>query len=593
MADEELLAQIQQMVTASLVVEESDDRLAFRHALTREAVYSTLLRSERRRFHMLVAEAMRHTYLEHGGTLDAHLADLAYHYYEAEAWEQALDFAERAGRRALSVFAAREAAGHFTRALDSAEHLGVPNRSSLFHARGQALEALGDFEGARADYDEERLCARDLHDGPGEWQGLIDLGFLWAGRDYQRTGSYFRQAVELARELHNPKIEAHSLNRLGNWLANTGLPAEGIELHAEALAVFRARSDRAGEAETLDLLCFAHGMYGDLVRATAAGDAAVAIFRSLEDQAGLFGTLSMRRAWAGPALSETTYAVLSARETLERDSLEIMRLARSLGSPAHLAFAGISICPQWIAYGEPGRALALARESLGIARGIAHQQWMAGLRFCLGCAYYCLLEPELAIDEFEQGLALARTIGSAWWIGNITAHLALAYMQQREYMRADEVLRSAFGPEQSARSLPERRMAWAWGELALAQDKPVTALAIAERLLTSAPAEALPPDQFIPELWKLKAESLSALGRMEEAQEALERAKAGAVQRRALPLLWRVHLALAKLYREQKVHEQASREITAARELIVTIAASIDEEPERERFARAAEASLL
>ena len=57
MADAELRLQIQQMVAASLVVEESDDQLAFRHALTREAVYSTLLRSERRRFHMIVAEA--------------------------------------------------------------------------------------------------------------------------------------------------------------------------------------------------------------------------------------------------------------------------------------------------------------------------------------------------------------------------------------------------------------------------------------------------------------------------------------------------------------------------------------------------------
>src|SRR6266852_5985200 len=93
--------------------------------------------------------------------------------------------------------------------------------------RGRALEALGDFERARADYEEERLCARDLDDGPGEWQGLIDLGFLWAGRDYQQTRDYFRQAVDLARTLHDPQIEAHSLNRLGNWLANTGLPAEG------------------------------------------------------------------------------------------------------------------------------------------------------------------------------------------------------------------------------------------------------------------------------------------------------------------------------------------------------------------------------
>jgi len=592
MADEELLLQIQQMVAASLVVEESDDQLAFRHALTRQAVYSTLLRSERRRFHMIVAEAMRHTYLEHSGTLDAHLADLAYHYYEAEAWEQALDFAERAGGRALSVSAAREAAGHFTRALDAAEHLGIPNRTRLFHARGQALEALGDFVGARADYEEERLCARDLRDGPGEWQGLIDLGFLWAGRDYQQTGDYFRQAVELARALHDPKIEAHSLNRLGNWLANTGLAAESIQAHYEALAVFRANSDPAGEAETLDLLCFAHGMYADFVRATAAGDAAIALFRTLDDKPGLFGALAMRRAFSGPALAETTYGLLDTLESCERDMVEILRLARLLGSPADIAFAGVSICPQLASYGEFGRALTQGRESLLIARNIAHQQWVAGLQCCLGYTYYWLLEPEWAIAELQSALALARSLGSAWWIGHITAYLALAYVQHDERMHAEEVLRAAFAPERIPRSLPERRMAWAWGELELAQDKPDMALAITERLLASAPAEGLPPTQFIPNLWKLKGETLMALRRVAEAQQALERAKEGAMQRGARPLLWQVHRSLARLHRQQEQTEEAAREIAAARELIGSLAATIDEEPRRERFVRAADASL-
>jgi tetratricopeptide (TPR) repeat protein len=592
MADEELRLQIQQMVAASLVVEESADQLAFRHALTREAVYSTLLRSERRRFHQLVAEAMQHTYLAHSGTLDAHLADLAYHFYEAEAWEPALDYAERAGRRALSVFASKEAAGYFTRALDAAEHLGLPDRTDLYHARGQAHEALGDFESARTDFEEERECARAVHDGAAEWQSLIDLGFLWAGRDYQHTGDYFRQAVSLARTLPDPKVQAHSLNRLGNWLANTGSAAESIQAHYEALAVFRARADRAGEAETLDLLCFAHGMFGDLPRAVASGSQAVALFRVLDDQQGLFSALTMRRAFSGSAFAETTYGLLDTLESCERDKVEILQLARLLGSPADIGFAGISLCHQLAGYGEFGRALAQGRESLRFARDIAHQQWVAGLQYTLGYAYFWLLEPERAIAELQPALALARTLGSAWWVGHITAYLALAFVQKGERMHAEEVLRAAFELDQTPRSMPERRMAWAWGELALAQDKPAMALAIAERLLGSAPAEGAPPAQSIPNLWKLKGEALLALGRTEEALQALERAKEGAMQRGARPLLWQVHRSLARLHRRQQQAEQAARETAAAREVIDALAATIDEEPLKERFVRAAVGSL-
>src|SRR5438105_11595043 len=109
MPDNELTALLRQAVSAQLVVPESSEQFAFRHALIHDAAYTSVLVRERKRLHRIIAETIERTQTEADGTHDRTLGDLAYHFYAADAWQQALDYAVRAGRRAQSVYAPREA----------------------------------------------------------------------------------------------------------------------------------------------------------------------------------------------------------------------------------------------------------------------------------------------------------------------------------------------------------------------------------------------------------------------------------------------------------------------------------------------------
>ena len=82
----------------------------------------------------------------------------------------------------------------------------------------------------------------------------IDLGFLWAGRDYAQAETWFRQALVLAQALDDPVLHARSLNRIGNWHLNVEQPHEALRYHREALTLFERLHDSRGIAETLDLL---------------------------------------------------------------------------------------------------------------------------------------------------------------------------------------------------------------------------------------------------------------------------------------------------------------------------------------------------
>src|SRR5581483_2128155 len=64
---------------------------------------------------------------------------------------------------------------------------------------------------------------------------LLDIGFLWPGRDYGRAGNYFRRSLASARTIDDPLAVAQSLNRLGNWYVNIQPPEQPFEHHEEAL----------------------------------------------------------------------------------------------------------------------------------------------------------------------------------------------------------------------------------------------------------------------------------------------------------------------------------------------------------------------
>lgn len=196
----ELIQQIKELIAAQLVVEESDEVFAFRHALTRQAVYTQMLARERKALHRSIAETMEILFAE---SLEAHLSDLAYHFYVAGIWLQALAYAQRAGEQAQHLYAPRAALEHFTHAIEAARYAVVPLSLDLYRARGQSHHMLGEFEYARCDYELALHLALATGNRQAEWQNLLDLGSLWTERDYEQAGNYFARAIELARAMED------------------------------------------------------------------------------------------------------------------------------------------------------------------------------------------------------------------------------------------------------------------------------------------------------------------------------------------------------------------------------------------------------
>ncbi|MCE7985871.1 MAG: hypothetical protein DYG89_32230 [Caldilinea sp. CFX5] len=590
--EEQLLTLLKELLAVHLIVEESADHFAFRHALVQQAIQQGLLLRERQTLHRRLAEALEVRSAGAAGQ-EAPVAALAHHFYAAGAWAKALTYAQRAGESALAIDAPSAAIEHFTHALAAAEQLPVTPPGPIYQARGQAYQTRGDFDRARSDYERALALAQQADNGRLAWQSMMALGALWAERDYGQVGVWFQRAGELAARLSDATLQARSLNRLGNWLANTGRSADGLLAHQEALRLFTQGQDRRGMAETLDLLGTTYGMRGDRVKAVEQLDQAIALLRTLGDKPSLLSSLAMRALQSQPGANETTLCPQRSQQACIDDATEALALARQIESLPAQVFAENALAFTQLAFGAFGAAMTHMQAARRLATEIQHQQWIVANSYGIGLIYLALLAPDPAISALTDGLALARELRSAFWIAALAAALARAQILQGDLAAAQATLQAVMPCGQPPQTITERTIALVWGELALAQGKPELAQQLADQLLTTLPGvEPEQPPPSIPHLLKLQGEALLALGRSEQAIAALVTAQRGAQERNFRPFLWTIQRALAQAYLRRQRHDEARQTIAVAQQLIAQLATTIADAPLQKQFLQAALAAL-
>src|SRR5882672_2668247 len=87
----------------------------FKHALTQEVAYGTVLQEWRKALHERTAQAMEALYR---ATLDDHYSELAHHYTRSGNTEKAVEYLHLAGQQAVQRSANAEAITHLTTALE-------------------------------------------------------------------------------------------------------------------------------------------------------------------------------------------------------------------------------------------------------------------------------------------------------------------------------------------------------------------------------------------------------------------------------------------------------------------------------------------
>ena len=580
---ESLIGLVKELVAAQLVVEESVGRFRFRHALTREAIYSGLLSTERTAYHRVLAEALESMQGQHSDP-DARLVNLAHHFYMAGVWPKAQLYCEEAGRRAQELFTPAACVEHLSHAIEAARRIDAVQASSLLRVRASAYEMLGEFNKALVDLETAHSSARRIAEHDEEWEVLVALGMLWLSRDYDRAGSFFQEALSVAQQIGDRRRIGHSLNRVGNWQMNIGDPPGALMRHNQALSIFEELQDVQGLASTLDLLGMTSYHSLKLADEMSYHRKAVELFQELGNRQGKVSSLSLLAMssasyeWPAPPTNagEFSAAIAAGEEALVE--------AQAMGWRAGESFAcyTLSMALGWS--GDYSRAVPIAREGLHIAIEIEHEQWHVAALRGLGELYLDMLDPTGARALFEQGLDIAKKTKSDFWTVCLSSALARALVAFHQLQEALKLL-PPFN-ESGPPALTAWHASCAHIETALALKDYATVLRLTEQL-----ESIVWPDGRPSMLSLRRAEALLGLKRTAEAASTVEHVlQAGDLLPK--PLLWRAQVLQGRIEAMFGRRAEAARAYHSARKTITDLAGTIDDPKLRQTFLHGAEALL-
>jgi tetratricopeptide (TPR) repeat protein/transcriptional regulator with XRE-family HTH domain len=427
---------------------------AFKHPLIHDVAYQSLPAARRRALHGAAGRALEAV---HDGRLEEHYDLLAYHFARSPDAAKALEYLERAHRKAVRANAMAEATAYYGQAMklldagsDTPERrerrilllvhqapamnllvrfpeyyedlhrfapvaagLGNPGLEGAYKACMAWCEfTFGRFDRAIETATEAALLGEAARDSDGAAAAYVNLQWdhLYRGDLVRAQAMEGKLSEHLTRDFnvrwHFYGLMAASMTStwLGRWEAALDAGRKALRVGEELLN----ESMVAMAALTLALACL-HQM--DLEQATTWAELAVQRAATRSDQMGARATLAC--AWIRGGQPERGTPLLA-------EALAATRAARFIG-PEHLA---MFLVDGYVLTGDYDRAAQALEEHLRIAE-------VNGMRFCLGAAYRRLGELAMVAEpmtatgataaaHFEQSIAILAEI-------HAENELALAY----------------------------------------------------------------------------------------------------------------------------------------------------------------------
>ncbi len=307
-----------------LVVEDTSDdegdRFAFRHALTREAIYAELLRAEARLVHGRVAALL-------AAAPEPNPAEVGEHAWRARDGENAADWNERAGDAAAAVYAYVEAARFYDRAFRSSAD--DARRARVAERAAEAWYATADAENAARWYGE----AADAlgRGGPSSRAARLRLRrariIFESGR--HELGLAEADAVARGEYGDDVAIRFEADTMASGLLVLCGQAAAALD-RVRTLDPNSSPLDRAVTARYTATYAYALSFVG-------RADDARPRFEETVDAANAIGDLDLvLRTYNNWGTVETAYGKLSRARELYARALELARQTRNLRHSAWL-----------------------------------------------------------------------------------------------------------------------------------------------------------------------------------------------------------------------------------------------------------------
>jgi tetratricopeptide (TPR) repeat protein len=320
----------------------------FKHALTHEVAYGSLLLERRRGVHARIVEALERLAPDR---LAEQVEHLAHHALRGEVWNKALAYCRQAGEKALKRSASREAVGSFEQALSALQHL-----SETCDTREQAIDL--------------RLALRSA---------------LAPSGNSGRILACLREAEALAEALADTLRLGRVSVFLSNYFYRIGVYDKAIAAGQRTLALATDSGDVVLHALANNYLGPAYLAQGDYCRAIDCFDQAAAFFDGVHRREH-FGDVFLPavHSRARLAICHAELGMFPEGSTLGEEAL---RIAEAVAHPTSLMMASWGLGLLALRQGDLPRVFPLLERAMGLCQDADVPVWFPGMSAALGAAY--------------------------------------------------------------------------------------------------------------------------------------------------------------------------------------------------------------
>ncbi len=244
--EEELYQGLSHLQGAEFIYEQvafPEMEYTFKHALTQEVAYNSVLAERRRLLHERTAQAIEAVYRYR---LEDHYSELAQHYRRSSNTPKAVEYLQLAGQQAAQQSANAEAITHLSTALELLKTLpDTPERAqhelTLHLALGAPLLAIKGYTAPEIEATYSRALAL-CRQGGEPAQRFPALAGLWtfyiARAEYRTTRELAEQLLTLAQSAQDPALLLGAHDALGQTFFLLGEVARARSHCEQSLALY-------------------------------------------------------------------------------------------------------------------------------------------------------------------------------------------------------------------------------------------------------------------------------------------------------------------------------------------------------------------
>jgi tetratricopeptide (TPR) repeat protein len=254
----------------------------FKHAVTKDVIYSSLLLKHRKKLHRKIAQAIESLY---GENADDYLEMLAFHYLHSDVMDKSITYLVKAGEKAKAIYANAEAIQYFQKALEViAEHDGSRDQESrgAHQHLADLYDLIGNYPQAIHHYGQELNFVSTVLE---KTESLRKIGMVWEKKgDLAKALVFYTEALNLINQRQYP-LEAGRIYMNIGWPHNrNGAYDKAMDFCNRELEIFRQEKSEYETALALNNLAVIHEFRGQWNLAKRCNKEGIQLMEKLGDQ---------------------------------------------------------------------------------------------------------------------------------------------------------------------------------------------------------------------------------------------------------------------------------------------------------------------